>query len=493
MNVFEELYRGVPSLGTDLYELTMACGYWKLGIDQRRAVFQMTFRRNPFGGAFTVSCGQHVLADFLAGFRFSDNDIEYLRRCHTATGERLFPDEFLDYLARLQFTCDVEALPEGCLAFPGEPLVRVTGPLLQAQLIETPLLCLMNFSSLVASKAARVCLAAQGDTVLDFGLRRAQGLDGGLSASRAAFVGGCAGTSNVLAGKLFDDIPVRGTHAHSWVMVFDSEREAFQRYAEVMPQNGILLVDTYDTAEGIQNAIRTAETFRRQGGRLVAIRLDSGDLAALSRFARSRLDEAGLNEVKIVASGDLDEYRIADLKQKQAPIDLWGVGTRLVTGYDDPALTGVYKLVAVENEAGEMRPRFKFSEEPGKQSPPGPVQVERHICNGQMVADMLFADDQPPAADEKAWHLPEFDAAYQASGGTARRRLLEPLLSGGKPVDERSETLSDMRRRVQKQLQTLPEACRRLRDPATYPVTVAETTYRHWQQIWGERDRSDRR
>src|SRR5262245_48739809 len=283
-----------PLLGsgllTDLYQLTMACAYWKEGIHEREAAFHMSFRTPPFHGGFTIACGLAEVVAYLQALRFDDSDLAYLATLSGADGKRLFDPDFLEYLRALRFVCDVDALPEGTVVFPHEPLLRVQGPILQAQLIETALLNCINFQTLIATKAARICLAARGEPVVEFGFRRAQGVDGGMTATRAAYVGGCAGTSNVLAGKIYG-IPVRGTHAHSWVLAFNNELEAFQAYAQAMPANSTFLVDTYDTLQGVRHAVEVGKELRRHGHELAGIRLDSGDLAFLSIQARRILDE----------------------------------------------------------------------------------------------------------------------------------------------------------------------------------------------------------
>src|SRR5215213_2354655 len=346
------LYGQSLSLLTDLYQLTMAYGYWKLGRGEQEAVFHLTFRKHPFAGGFTVACGLHAVIDYLRALRFDESDVGYLATLKGNDGRPLFDRKFLDYLRDMRFTCDIDAIPEGTAVFPHEPLVRVKGPILQAQIIETPLLNLVNFQTLIATKAARVCLAARGEPVLEFGLRRAQGIDGALSASRAAYVGGCAATSNVLAGRLFG-IPVKGTHAHSWVMSFEDEREAFQEYAEALPNNCVFLADTYDTLEGVRRAAEVGKKLRARGHEMVGIRLDSGDLAYLSIEARKILDEAGFPRAAILASNDLDENLIASLKEQGAKVNVWGVGTKLVTAYDQPALGGVYKMAAIRAKDGK--------------------------------------------------------------------------------------------------------------------------------------------
>src|SRR5437016_3987198 len=292
------------ALLTDLYELTMAFGYWKSGTADKEAVFHLIFRQPPFGSGFTIACGLAAAIDYLRDFHFTPEDLDYLASLTGRDKLALFDRRFLEYLGKLRFACDVDALPEGTAVFSQEPLLRVQGPILQAQIVESALLNFLNFQSLIATKAARICLAARGEPVIEFGLRRAQGVDGALTECRAAYVGGCAGTSNVLAGKLYG-IPVTGTHAHSWVMSFDSESEAFAAYAEAMPNNCIFLVDTYDSLEGVRRAVEIGKELRRKGHELAGIRLDSGDLAFLSIEARKILDAAGFNNAAIVASNDL--------------------------------------------------------------------------------------------------------------------------------------------------------------------------------------------
>ena len=334
----------------------------------------------------------------------------------------------------------------------------------------------MNFATLIATKASRVCQAAGDDAVLEFGLRRAQGVDGGLTASRAAYLGGCAGTSNVLAGRLFD-IPVKGTHAHSWVMSFDDELEAFRAYAEVMPNNCVFLVDTYDTAEGVRHAITTGEALRARGFRLAGVRLDSGDLAALSRHARSALDEAGFGDASIVASNDLDEYAIRDLKGAGAAIDVWGIGTKLATAYDQPALGGVYKLSAIRDEDGRWTPRVKLSEQPIKTSNPGIQQVRRYYdSDGNMLGDVLFdtLDGDAPTACAAGGSDPELD--FDLPAGAEHQDLLVPIFRGGEQV-RACPSLADARAHRAAQLARLPEAHRRLDEPRPYPVALDEGLY----------------
>src|SRR6266516_6709603 len=385
------------ALTTDLYEVTMAYGSWKAGVSDHEAAFHVTFRHNPFGGQFTVACGLATAIDFLRMFHFTETEIAYLASQRGNDGKPLFDSGFLDYLRDLRLTCDIDAIPEGTLVFPNEPLIRVSGPVAQCQLLETTLLNILNFESLIATKAARVCLAAKNDPVIEFGLRRAQGVDGGLTAARAAYVGGCVGTSNLQAGQRFE-IPVSGTQAHSWIMFFESENEAFETYASAMPNNCVFLVDTYNSLEGVRHAIEVARGLRKNGHEMIGVRLDSGDRVALSIETRRILDKAGFTNAKIVCSGDLDEHAIADMKRHGAKIDMWGVGTKLTTGQPDAALCGIYKLGAVRRPGSQWQYRIKLSDEPAKTSCPGLLQVRRfHQPNGRFIADAIYESDHAPS------------------------------------------------------------------------------------------------
>jgi nicotinate phosphoribosyltransferase len=455
------------SLLTDLYQLTMAYGHWKLDL-QQEAAFQVTFRHNPFGGGYSVAAGLDYVIDYLDNFRFDASDLEYLGSLTGADGKPLFERGFLDHLRDLQFACDIDAVPEGTVVFPHEPLVRVSGPLFQCQLLETTLLNLVNFQTLVATKSARVCHAARGEAVLEFGLRRAQGPDGGLAASRAAYIGGCAATSNVLAGKRFG-IPVRGTHAHSWVMAFDSELEAFERYAEAMPNNCVFLVDTYDTIEGVKHAIQVGRKLHERGHELLGIRLDSGDLAALSIEARRMLDEAGFTRTNIVASNDLDEHIIQSLKEQGATINVWGVGTRLATAFDQPALGGVYKLAAVRSPGGPWQPKVKLSEQTVKVSVPGIQQTRRYIVDGTFAGDTIFNVDHPPKPGVPMVDVMDHTRRDVLPPNARTEDLLVPIFRGGKRVYE-SPSMPAMRERTLSQLAALPAGVKRFLNPHRYPV-----------------------
>lgn len=461
---------GSWSLLTDFYQLTMAYGYWKSGMHRRRADFHLFFRKPPFGGGYTISCGLESVLEYLEGYAFSPEDLEYLGTLKGNDGAPVFAPEFLEELGRTKLEVDIDAIPEGRVVFPHQPLLRVSGPLYQAQLLETPLLNLINFQSLIATKAARICYAAQGEPVLEFGLRRAQGVDGALSASRAAYVGGVAATSNVLAGRRYG-IPVKGTHAHSWVMAFEDELEAFRAYARAMPNNCVFLVDTYDTLQGVRNAIEVGQELRKEGHEMVGVRLDSGDLADLSISARRMLDAAGFPEAKVVASNDLDESLVQSLKEQGAEIRVWGIGTKLVTAKDQPALGGVYKLAAIEGADGEMADKIKLSEQAIKVSIPGIQQVRRFRQKGRPVADLIF--DPRTSIEERP-----VGVAFEDS--TMRRRipesdefedLLVPALRGGQRVLER-ESLEDIRARCQRELKSFPRAICRFLNPHQYPARI---------------------
>lgn len=469
-----------PSLAllTDLYQLTMAYGYWKSGLADREAVFHLTFRKAPFGGQYAIASGLAAAIDFLKKIQFGDGDLAYLAQLQGNDGKPLFDRAFLVHMRRLRFALEVDAVPEGTVVFPNEPLLRIKGPLLQAQVVETALLNMVNFHTLIATKAARVCQAAGGDQVLEFGLRRAQGIDGAISATRAAYVGGCDATSNVLAGKLFN-IPVRGTHAHSWVMSFDSELEAFEAYARSMPNNCIFLVDTYDTLQGVRHAIQVGLGMRQRGHEMVGVRLDSGDLAYLSIEARKLLDDAGFPDATIVASNDLDEHLIADLKQQGAAIDVWGVGTKLVTAHDQPALGGVYKLSALRDEQKRWQHKLKLSEQTAKVSVPGILQVRRFRgADGQLIGDAIY-DTITGIDDAGACTIvdpADMTRRKQVEAGTAFEDLLAPIFREGKCVYDQPP-LAQVRQRTIDQLASLHPAVKRFTNPHRYPAGLERTLF----------------
>ena len=445
-----EIYSSKMALATDLYQITMAYGYWKSGKSEDKAVFHLFYRKNPFKNNYVIACGLADVITYVQNWQFQADDIAYLAELKGNDGQLLFEKDFLDYLAQLRFTGNMFAVEEGTAVFPFQPLIRIEAPIVQAQLLETALLTMMNFQSLIATKASRVVRAAQGDTVLEFGLRRAQGLDGGISAARAAYIGGCHGTSNVIAGKVYD-IPVKGTHAHSWVMAFPSEMESFEAYAAVMPNNCIFLVDTYDTIEGVKNAIKVGKELQAKGHIWQGIRLDSGDLAALSIAARKLLDEAGFEQVKIVASDDLSEYRITELKARGAKIDTWAVGTQLVTAYDQPALGGVYKLAAMyDDNTGKWQYKMKFSDTPIKVSNPGLLQIRRFfMSDGKPFGDMIWNEEfsQPHTSEIAA-----FDGRHIVAKDRAYEDLLKPIFVKGCMVFE-SKNIHEIRQYAMTQCQ----------------------------------------
>lgn len=470
------VYADSLALNTDLYQLTMAHGFFKAGMADHQAVFHLYFREHPFRGGYTVAAGLAVAQDYLARLHFRDDDLAYLASLRAAGGQPLFDDDFLTFLGDMTFACDVHAIPEGTVVFPQEPLLRVRGPIIQAQLVETALLNTINFQSLIATKAARICQAAQGDPVLEFGLRRAQGVDGGLSVSRAAFIGGAAGTSNVLAGKVWG-IPVKGTHAHSWVMSFDDELSAFLAWADAMPNQCVFLVDTYDTLEGVERAIAVGRRLRQRGHDMIGVRLDSGDLAYLSVEARRRLDEAGFPSAMIVASSDLDEHIVTSLKEQGATITHWGVGTRLATAFDQPALGGVYKLAALRKPGGDWQPRIKLSEQALKISTPGTLQVRRFHADGEFRGDMIYdealAPAQPPTIVDPAdmTRRKRFDEPLDFED------LLVPIFERGASVYE-PPPLADIRTRTSNQLARFHAGIRRLVNPHEYPVGLERQLHR---------------
>ncbi len=455
---------------TDLYQLTMAQGYWESGQGETQACFHMYFRDYPFKGGFAVACGMAQLADLVDSFAFTDDDVSYLASLDAPGGGKLFKKEFLDRLRTFHLDIDIDAVAEGTVVFPHEPLVRVTGSIMDCQLIETALLNCVNFETLVATKAARVCLAAEAP-VAEFGLRRAQGAAGGVWASRAAVVGGCASTSNVLAGQLFD-VPVSGTHAHSWVMSFPDELTAFRAYAKAFPNNCVLLVDTYDVEQGLRNAITVGLEMRERGERLTGVRIDSGDLSWLAKMARSMLDEAGLSDCGIVLSNDLDEYAIQSIRDEGAQVNSWGVGTKLACAYDQPTLGGVYKLSATRAPGEKAwRDRLKISESVAKLTTPGVLDVRRYFHDdGRLAGDMVY-DVNAGAGEREVIVDPLDDLRQKKLAGKRFETLLKPLARAGSTVlDPDLRNALAARERARAGLATLDESQKRMLNPHTYPV-----------------------
>lgn len=454
---------------TDLYQLTMAQGYWLADKGDEQACFHMHFRENPFHGGYTVACGMDQLAEMIETFSFAEEDCAYLGSLEAPAGGPLFRPEFLAWLSNLHLSIDIDAVHEGTIVFPNDPLVRVTGPIMECQLVETALLNCVNFESLIATKAARVCVAAK-TPVAEFGLRRAQGL-GGLWASRAAVVGGCASTSNVLAGKRYR-IPVSGTHAHSWVMAFDSELEAFRAYARLFPNNCVLLIDTYDVEQGLEHAITVGLEMKERGEKLLGVRIDSGDLAWLAKHCRRRLDEAGLADTGVVLSNDLDEYAIASIREQGAQVASWGVGTKLASAFDQPTLGGVYKLSATRKSAGEpWTDHVKVTESVSKLTFPGVLDIRRYYnANGTIAGDMVF-DVNHPVNDEGRIIDPFDELRQKKLGGLSSETLLKPLARAGEVVLEPEfRDAMSARDRTQAGLALLDESQKRMLNPHSYPV-----------------------
>lgn len=463
------------ALLTDQYQMTMSYAYWKMGLDQKEAVFHLSFRKHTFGGGFTVAAGLESVVHYLENFRFDESDIAYLATMRDSEDKPMFEEGFFKYLADMRFSCQVDAVPEGTVVFPYEPILRIQGPLVQCQILESPLLNLINFPTLIATKAARICIAAKGDSVMEFGLRRAQGIDGALTASRAAYIGGCDSTSNVLAGKLFG-IPVKGTHSHSWVMVFDDELESFQTYAKALPNNCVFLVDTYDTIAGVKKAIEVGKWLKSQGKKMLGIRLDSGDLAYLSIKSRKMLDEAGFPDAHIVASNELDETVISELKRQGAKISVWGVGTHLVTGNEQPALDGVYKLSAVRDPGGPWKYKLKLSEQMVKISNPGILQVRRCSVEGENVADIIY--DNSTNLSDGCVIINPLDPTQQKvlKKGLQYHDLLVPIFRDGKKVYN-LPPLKEIRIKSQKELDGFQVGIKRFLNPHQYVVGMEKSLY----------------
>lgn len=457
------------ALNTDLYELTMAQGFFESGLVDAQGCFNVFFRDNPFNGGYAVACGMGQIAELVENLRFDENSIAYLASVRAPGGGALFKPEFLEYLRDFRMHVDVWAIPEGDLAFPREPMIRVEGPVIECQLLETALLNLVNFQTLVATKASRVVYAAEGHPVSDFGLRRAQGHDGGLAVARASFIGGCMSTSNVLAGKIYG-IPVFGTHAHSWVMAFPSELEAFRAFAKSSPKNCCLLLDTYDVHQGIKNAIVVAKEMEAVGERLNAIRIDSGDLAKLSKETRKAFDEAGLPYVKISVSNDLEEYTIQSLFAQGAPIDSFGVGTKLATCDPQPSLGGVYKLSATRTTEDEpWRPVMKLSEQFYKRTIPGIQRILRFVdASGCPVGDMIVDEGSDTGNRNSMVDIIDPVTIHHLEG-CEYRELHELVVKDGVRAKE-PDTIAAAKARCKDALMHLDPATKRFLNPQTYPV-----------------------
>ncbi len=465
------------TLLTDLYELTMMQGYFKEPTDQT-VIFDVFYRDNPFHGSYAIMAGLEQVIHYIERLTFTSEDISYLRSLD------MFEEDFLEYLGDLHFSGDIYAIPEGTVIFPREPMLKIIAPVIEAQLIETAILNIINHQSLIATKASRIVYAARGDGVMEFGLRRAQGPDAGIYGARAAVIGGCIGTSNVLAGKMFD-IPVLGTHAHSWIMSFPDEYTAFKAYAKLYPNACILLVETYDTLRsGVPNAIRVFQEMREQGIRLrrYGIRLDSGDLAYLSKQAYQMLCDAGFPDAVISASSDLDEDLIYSLKTQQAKINSWGVGTNLITSKGNPAFGGVYKLAAIREKGGDgLTPKIKLSENTEKVTNPGDKTVYRiyNKNNGKIKADLICLADEQFDPDEPMTIFDPIDTWKRTKirgGDYILRELLVPVFKKGVCVYT-SPSVMELQKICKKELDTLWDESRRLVNPQEVYVDLSQKLY----------------
>lgn len=463
---------------TDLYQLTMINGYFKKNAHEDIAIFDVFFRRNVCNGGYTIVSGIEEVVEYIKELKFTESDLEYLSSLN------LFEEDFIEFLRGFKFTGDIYAVKDGTVMFPGEPILIVKAPLYQAQLIETAILSMVNFMTLIATKASRVCNAAKGDEVMEFGLRRAQGPHAGLYGAKAAMIGGCNATSNVLTGKMFN-VPISGTQAHSWIQKFDTELEAFRAYAEIYPDSCLLLIDTYDVLEsGINNAITVFNELRENGHEPVGVRLDSGDLAYLSKEVRKILDEAGFPNAKITASNDLDEYTITSLKQEGAEIDSWGVGTKLITSYDYPSLGGVYKLSATVDKEGEITPKIKISENPEKINNPGFKKVIRiYNQNGKAAADLITLENEQIDTSKP---LEIFDPVYTWKRKTFEnysvREMLSPLFVNGECVREK-RSVQEVKSYAEDEMKSIWEQYKRIKNPHIYKVDLSDKLWTLKQEM----------
>ena len=461
------------TLLTDFYQLTMMNGYLDADKQDEIMIFDMYYRKNPNNGGYTIVCGINEVIDYIENLKFTDDDIAYLKK------QDIFSEKFLQYLKNFKFDGEIYAVEEGTIMFPNEPIIRVKAKAMQAQFIETTILCIVNFQTLIATKASRICYSAMGDAVMEFGLRRAQGTSAGLYGAKAAIVGGCIGTSNVLAAKEFDVVAL-GTHAHSWVQSFDSELEAFRAYAKAYPTKTMLLLDTYNTLKsGIKNAITVFKELRKDGYEPVGVRLDSGDLEFLSKEVRKELDENGFENVKITASNDLDENTITSLKNQGAKIDVWGVGTKMITSFDWAALGGVYKLCGVIKD-GSMIPKIKISEDVQKINNPSYKNIYRIYdkSDNKAQADLIVLDDEQ-IDEEKP--LTIFDPVHTWKKTTFTnfyvKKLLHPLFIDGKCVREKI-MVKDIRKHADMEKESLWIQYRRNENPQIYKVDLSEKLWK---------------
>lgn len=467
------------TLLVDFYELTMANGFFKEGMRDKTVIFDMFFREVPDNGEYTIVAGLEQLIEYMENLHFSEEDIEFLR------DKNIFDEEFLDYLYNFDFQCDVWAMPEGTLAFPGEPLVTVKGPAIQAQMLETMVLLTLNHQSMIATKASRIVKQAKGRPVVEFGSRRAQGYSAANLGARAAYIGGCAGTANTLSDKMFG-VPALGTMAHSWVQMFDSELEAFRAFARVYPDNCLLLVDTYDTLkEGIPNAIKVFdEEVLPRGFRPKGIRIDSGDITYISNKARKMLDDAGYPDAQIMASNSLDEYTIRTILHQGAKLDSFGVGERLITSKSSPVFGGVYKLVATVSKDGEIIPKIKISENVAKITTPGFKELYRFYENetGKAMADVIaLRDEEIPEDNYEIFH-PVYTWKRKTLTDYTAKKVLVQIYDKGKLV-YKLPSLEEIKEKAERELDTLWEETKRLDNPNEYIVDLSEKLWEVKDQL----------
>ena len=465
------------TLLTDLYEITMMQAYFKNNNKNKMAIFDVFYRKNPMDGGYAISAGLEQVIEYINNLHFTEDDINYLASL------KIFEDDFLDYLKNFKFTCDIHAIPECSVMFPREPMLKVIAPIMEAQFIETAILNILNHQSLIATKAARICYAAEGDGIMEFGLRRAQGPDAGIYGARAAVIGGCAGTSNVLTGQMFD-VPVMGTHAHSWIMSFDDEYTAFYTYAKLYPMACTLLVDTYDTLNsGVPNAIKVFKQIKKEGIELknYGIRLDSGDLAYLSKKARKMLDDAGFKDATITASNDLDEFLIASLKMQGAEITNWGVGTNLITSKDCPSFGGVYKLAAIMEDGENFTPKIKLSDNSEKITNPGNKKIYRiyEKENNKIKADLICLENETFTENEDMHlfdpHEPWKKTVLKAGTFTLKEMLVK-VFDKGQCVYH-SDSVMKLRDFAISEMETLWEETKRFENPHQVYVDLSQKLY----------------
>ena len=471
-------YNNETGLINDLYQINMAFGYWKQGKKEQRAVFSMSFRENPFNGGYIVFSGLEPLVEMLNRFSFNNEDIQYLASLTDIHNNRIYPQEFLQFLSQFHINCSLHSVQEGTIVFPHEVVLRVEGTLIECQLLETLILNIINYSSLISTKASRIYKAAKGKPILEFGLRRSHGINGGLLATRAAYIGGCNATSNLLAGKIYD-IPVRGTMSHSWVMSFENEELAFRSYAETFPHNCVFLVDTYDSLKGTKNAIKCATQLPDPQKQFLGVRIDSGDLNFISKKIRIMLDEANYTQAKIFASNNLDENIISSLHEQGAKIDVWAVGTNLITASGTSALNGVYKLSALWKD-NCWQDTLKISDDIHKNSIPGVLQIRRFYKNSMPLADAIYDVNSPP----QDWYIIHPINYYKQNkiSLTSYQDLLVPVLQDGQQIYSFS-SIHDTQKKYIANINSFDESIRRFINPHSYPAGIEKNLYQRRENL----------